>query len=88
MLVRNITIVINPFLGPIINKLHSFKFISLGADAKDLLSYRQTKKKKNEQNIEDVLDGKLYKGHFDDDGYFKGTEERKNKRVNFTSHSK
>lgn len=44
---------------------------------KDLLSYRQTRKKKNAENIEDILDGKLYKAHFGDDGYFKGTEEHK-----------
>ena len=36
--------------------------------------------KKNEQkNIEDVLDGRLYKAHFADDGYFKGTEDSKKK---------
>ena len=39
------------------------------------LSYRKTRKKQNEQNIEDILDGRLYKAHFDDDGYFKGTDK-------------
>lgn len=27
------------------------------------------------KKIEDILDGRLYKAHFDDDGYFKGTDE-------------
>ena len=35
----------------------------------------KTRKKQNEQNIEDILGGRLYKAHFDDDGYFKGTDE-------------
>ena len=61
------------------NEIFSNHYISSGADAKDLLSFRQTRKKKNEQSIEDVLDGRLYKAHFDNDGYFKGTEERKKK---------
>ena len=44
---------------------------------KDLLSYRNSRTKKHVENIEDILDGRLYKCHFDDDGYFKGTEETK-----------
>ena len=44
---------------------------------KDLLGYRQTRKKNDQRNIEDVLDGKLHKAHFADDGYFKDTEDRK-----------
>ena len=56
-------------------------FLSLGADVKDLLSYRQTRKKNEQNNIEDVLDGRLYKAHYADDGYFKGTEDSKKKGV-------
>jgi len=46
-------------------------FLFSGADIKGALSYRKTRKKQNEQNIEDILDGRLYKAHFDDDGYSK-----------------
>ena len=56
---------------------------------KDALSYHKTRKKPNEQNIEDILDGRLYKAHFDDDGYFKGTDEYTKMMVkSFTSHFK
>lgn len=51
---------------------------------KDLLGYRQTRKKNEQSNIEDVLDGRLYKAHFADDGYFKDTEDNEKKRR--TSH--
>ena len=46
-------------------------------DIKDALSYPKTRKKQNEQNTEDTLDGitLLYKAHSDDDGYFKGTDK-------------
>ena len=54
---------------------------------KDLLAYRQTRKKNEQSNIENVLDGRLYKAHFADDGYFKDTAESK-KRENFTFHSR
>lgn len=55
---------------------------------KDLLGYRQTRKKNEQSNIEDVLDGRLYKAHFADDGYFKDTEDSKKKKENFTFHSR
>ncbi|KAJ7370541.1 hypothetical protein OS493_031827, partial [Desmophyllum pertusum] len=40
-----------------------------------LLQYRVERRKKRKGNIEDVFDGKLYKKHFDDRGFFHGTPE-------------
>ena len=41
--------------------------------ADKVLLYRKNRKKKSGQNIEDILDGTLYKKHFDHEGYFHGT---------------
>ncbi|KAK3746003.1 hypothetical protein QZH41_017316, partial [Actinostola sp. cb2023] len=45
----------------------------------DLLKYPARRVKKNSKNIEDIYDGKLYKTHFDKDGYFKGTKNSRKK---------
>lgn len=43
---------------------------------KDLLNYRISRMKEQQDNVEDIFDGKLYKCHFDHDGYFKGTDHK------------
>lgn len=48
-------------------------------------SYRSTRMKQCSGNIEDVMDGDLYKKHFDKDHFFKGTKkEQKNKELHIS----
>lgn len=39
----------------------------------EMLNYRIYRKKKCEQNVEDIFDGELYNKHFDCKGFFHGT---------------
>ena len=48
-------------------------------------SYRQTRKKQCADNIEDVMDGDLYKKHFGADNFFRGTKkQQKNKELHIS----
>lgn len=48
-------------------------------------SYRLTRMKQCNDNIEDVMDGDLYKKHFDKDHFFRDTkEEQKNKELHIS----
>ena len=40
-----------------------------------LLQYRIDREKKKKENIEDVFDGKLYRKHFNERGFFRGTSD-------------
>ena len=51
--------------------LVSFK--GMGDSANEVFLYRKNRSKKSEGNIEDILDGALYKMHFDCGGYFHWT---------------
>ena len=59
------------------NVIHIMVFLYLkkGEEVYDLLQYRTTRKKKSENNIEDIFDGQLYLKHFGRDEFFKGTSE-------------
>ena len=41
------------------------------------LKYPGNRKKKKQENIEDIYDGFIYKEHFDNEGYFHGTSKRR-----------
>lgn len=43
----------------------------------DKLAYRTKRVKRNINNIEDILDGDVYRQHFNPEGYFHGTEEER-----------
>lgn len=48
-------------------------------------SYRLSRTKQSSDNIEDVMDGDLYKKHFDGDYFFRGTnEEQKNRELHIS----
>lgn len=51
---------------------HSSFYVS-GSGILELLQYREKRTIQKEGNIEDIFDGKLYKKHFDDRGFFHGT---------------
>ena len=50
-------------------------FICSGDEIPDLLKYPLKRKKKLDENLEDIYDGKLYKKHFAQDGFFHQTSE-------------
>lgn len=45
----------------------------------DLIKYPVTRSKSNSDAIEDIQDGFLYKKHFGNDGFFKGSSDEKKK---------
>lgn len=47
----------------------------LGNEIPDLLKFPVTRTKKVKNNIEDIYDGRLYKEHFNADGFLNGTDD-------------
>ena len=57
----------------------------LGNDFLKKLSYRSERVKRHKANIEDVLDGEIYKQHFDQHGFFHNTPpERRKKEIHIS----
>ena len=46
----------------------------------DLLQYPVTRQKQTADAIEDIFDGRLYKKHFEGDGFLRGTSAYEKKR--------
>lgn len=62
-----------------------FMLILTGKGFLDKLLYRTGRRKHNDKNIEDVMDGTVYKQLFDQDGFFHGTpQDKRSKEVHIS----
>ena len=59
-------------------------FCFLGTEVPDLLQYPVTRQKQKSDAIEDVFDRRLYKKHFGEDGFFRGSLQMRKRQIHLS----
>ena len=67
------------FIFSLLCIVFKYLFCFLGPEVPDFLQYRVTRQKQNSDAIEDIFDGQLYKKHFGEDGFFRGSSTQDKK---------